>query len=652
MVYELVLDQHDALKGHMVRYDEKGTWTVQREIQSEVDAFTRAVRGPLQAGADLRPKSSLQGMGPDERLLWHTLNKPDVHMVLLSGRAGAGKSCLLHKFIASLHGREYTIPTVDTSPPTSGSSSSSGGSSSSTSSVQTGDVVVDTSDGGRNVINEDDRGFGMDTEPSFEYKLLAPTGIAAYNVGGTTIHSALGLGLADGPVEEIWRKLHCNRRKEWTQKTFEFLTVPRVYIIDEISMVSPDLFCKLDFLIRSANEVLDVPFAGRKLVAVGDFTQLGPVIKESELLSKEPKFVFQTDVWQRLRVGRIILDRSYRQSEGSQFSQILSEVRLGTLSDESLEALQSRVGVTHDAQVNHNRGHVNGGSDDTDTKQPNNRADRASGADAADPSKTSIRPLTLFAYVKSVTSYNTKCLQTLSERTGARIRKFAPILKAESANPDRPMELRDQREAEALISKRRFVLEKNFPVFYLHVCCGAQVMMCSNVYRDHGVVNGSLGIVTRILEQDIEVVFVCQKRKTRTTIRMPRTKFTYRVGKTGSVTMVQFPLKLAWSCTIHKTQGLTLDSISVNASGLFAGGHCYTALSRVRKLSDLFLIDFDPNIHTDRDAVSYELGYHGTVASATTVGGDGGVRGVKRHASSSSDAHAAGKRRRVADTSD
>lgn len=147
-------------------------------------------------------KPIVRPSGVDEELIWRCLNTG--RSIIISGKAGAGKSNLLGRFVANLEGT------------------------------------------------------------SISYALCAPTGIAAFNIGGETIHRRLGLGLAQDDPVSLFKQIK-NRVKY--AKTWKFLTGTNVLIIDEISMLHPDLFNKLDYLFRKAREC-ELPFGGVILIVV------------------------------------------------------------------------------------------------------------------------------------------------------------------------------------------------------------------------------------------------------------------------------------------------------------------------------------------------------------------------------------------------
>ena len=160
--------------------------------------------------------------------------------------------------------------------------------------------------------------------------ITASTGIAATHIGGMTVHSWSGLGirdtLTDDAIDDIVSREYLVKRYAKTQ----------VLIIDEISMLSGNFLSNLDRLLRSAR-VSPLPFGGIQVVLVGDFFQLPPVSRGSDVV----EFAFEHPVWRELKLIPCVLTQQYRQSQDP-LLQILTEIRYGTISQDSRELLASR----------------------------------------------------------------------------------------------------------------------------------------------------------------------------------------------------------------------------------------------------------------------------------------------------------------------
>jgi ATP-dependent exoDNAse (exonuclease V) alpha subunit len=166
----------------------------------------------------------------------------------------------------------------------------------------------------------------------------------------------------------------------------------------------------------------------------------------------------------------------------------------------------------------------------------------------------------------------------------------------------------DQKKAQGLLKEPGHVqLRKLFPFYDLSVCVGAQVMVRNNTMMEVGIFNGTMGLVTAVDRYTIQVRFWVGDQFEKDPRPVPRAIFTVPVGEAAELAMTQYPLTLAYACTIHKVQGLTLDSIRLDARSCWEPGQLYTALSRVRRLEDLFLHGFDVrSLLVDPVAIAFE----------------------------------------------
>lgn len=484
----------DNIDEFVVYYDKYET---SQENENRLSTLTRF--------SDFQPMS-LHNIHVDELLIWRSINSGK--NVLISGKAGAGKSNLLSRFVSNLG----NIP----------------------------------------------------------YALCAPTGIAAYNIGGETLHRKLSLGLAEDSPTHLFDMIKKNQRKY--ARTWKFLTTNKILIIDEYSMVSPDFFNKLDYLFRKARDC-NQPFGGICMILVGDLTQLGPIIQRN--IPTTERYVVDTESWARMQLNRLFLNRSYRQIEGDPYLDVLNEVRFGYLSEKSEELLKSRIGI--DISVK---------TETTDYV---------------------IEPIDLFPYKVQVDRCNQEHMNALLKKNpNVKIRDFHPAL---DVVPREHVDVdpKDIENGNIMITKGVKQLEDMLPVFHLKLAEGAQVMMRCNKYIDQGICNGSVGIVTNVGDNTISVLFMIRGKFSELPLEVSRFPFTVRAGKTADVRAVQFPLSLAWGSTIHKCQGLTLDKVRIDARNCFDAGQLYVALSRVRKIDDLSLIGFNPqSVICDKRAVEFE----------------------------------------------
>jgi ATP-dependent DNA helicase PIF1 len=395
--------------------------------------------------------------------------------------------------------------------------------------------------------------------------VTAPTGIAAINIDGETIHRALGLGLADDSPVELFRTITKNRFRY--AKTWKFLMDTRVLIIDELSMVTPALFQVLDYLFRSARGS-SLPFGGVILIMFGDFCQLPSIQKNQS--ENQVKYVFQTEVWCDMNKCRIFLNRNYRQKDAA-FIKALEEVRFGRLSKESELLLKTRIVK----------------------KQTINDYD-----------ETKIEPINIYATKKTVEEWNTKKLLKVCKTGKPTV--FQPHIFVAPRNEFKTMNPKDAESGKLLLQSAK-TLEDRFPLNVVEVCENAQVMMRCNFYHTFGVVNGTLGLVKKVGPEMISVLFYVKGKFLENPIDILRYTFRSKHSQTVDLCLSQFPICSAWATTIHKVQGLTLDKLHVNPFACFEFGQTFVSISRCREIEDLTLANFDrSNIKTDPIAVKFE----------------------------------------------
>lgn len=382
--------------------------------------------------------------------------------------------------------------------------------------------------------------------------LCAPTGIAAFNVGGETLHRRLGLGLAEESADALWTKIQTSRRA--FAKTWNFLTTDRILIIDEISMVHPEFFNKLLRLRELAHGKL------WQMIVVGDFLQLGPVFRANE----KRRFVFETEAWQNLEFVRIWLLRCYRQ-EDERFLRLLNHLRSGHLDADDCVLLRSRVRPRESSSL---------------FGPKEEKGSEASSSSSN--SKDSV--LCIFPHRKTAEDCNQRKLLDLHTE----ITNFEPLLHLALRQGRRIMDHRERADAQNLMQQTER-LNDLFPVYQVRLATGAQVMLRVNLNVSSGLCNGTVGIVTQVNADHVLVRFESQNEDT----VLSRQPFRHAVGHTVELVLLQIPLSLAWASTIHKVQGLTLRRVAIDASCCFEAGQLYTGLSRVRRLEDLFLLDFD-----------------------------------------------------------
>ncbi len=353
----------------------------------------------------------------------------------------------------------------------------------------------------------------------------AMTGIAATLLPfGKTLHSWGGIGLAKGDEEEILSKVRRNKkiREQW--QSVELL------IIDEVSMLTAELFEKLDYVARKVRKS-DKFFGGIQLLLCGDFCQLPPV--------GSSEYCFQSELFMD-NIDCYLLDKIFRQQHDPTFQEILNGLRFGVLSTEHRELLKGRI-----------------------VSSPGE--------------KDGIIPTQLFPTNVEVNTINEKELQKLLD-IGNESKVYGAVTKV--CEPDGKV----LPSKHPLYKKAIELLEKSYMTENeLKLCVGAQVMLVYNLSVEEGLANGSRGVVTGFLKGNPVIRFLNGIELT-----VAVHEFTSELSF-ATVTRQQIPLKLAWAITIHKSQGLTLDYVVTNLRSVFIPSQIYVSLSRVKNLEGLFL---------------------------------------------------------------
>jgi hypothetical protein len=356
--------------------------------------------------------------------------------------------------------------------------------------------------------------------------VVAPTGVAAINAGGMTIHSFFQL-----PFGPIIPSGNSHPEMHYSGEKKDLLANLELLIIDEISMVRPDVLDQIDLILRNIKET-GQPFGGVQLLLIGDLSQLSPIIREEEwaMLNRyyRTPYFFSSLVLQKAPYVRIELDHVFRQKEQA-FVDLLNEVRNQSISKESLDLLNSR--------------HVQ-----------------------------DFRPTADDPYI-TLTTHNHIAQQINSEFIDAltgQEHEFKATIRGEFPKDAYPTETE------------------------LKLKIGAQVMFVKNDSSAEKLFyNGKLGTVTRI--EDKTVFVHCGRDDKEITVEAVEwTNIKYQlegdaINETNAGSFAQIPLKLAWAITIHRSQGLSFDKAIIDVSEAFTHGQAYVALSRCRTLSGMVL---------------------------------------------------------------
>jgi ATP-dependent DNA helicase PIF1 len=361
-------------------------------------------------------------------------------------------------------------------------------------------------------------------EEGITYAITSTTGISALLINGMTIHSWAGIGLGTDDRDQLVIRIRKNPRavKRWCNV--------EVLIIDEVSMLSPSLFEKLNYIaqrLRHSDEI----FGGIQIVLTGDFLQLPPI---------GSGFVFTSPLWNLAMPHIINLNQNMRQADPI-FSSLLSEIRMGIVTQNTVDVLKSRLNVP----VNNN----------------------------------GVEPTQLYSHRETVESINIESLCKL-------IRQGNKLWKYKSNDEIKTTRRLDKEYIEQYANRLDKTCQGKKE---LELSVGAQVMLIVNMDLNAGLCNGSRGVITRF-ENNVPVVKFINGLE----IPISYHSWEMKVDDDISVFRTQLPLMLAWALTIHKSQGATLDCVSVDVgSTIFEDGQAYVALSRVKSLDGLTITDLD-----------------------------------------------------------
>jgi len=416
-----------------------------------------------------------------------------------------------------------------------------------------------------------------------KYGVTALTGTAALllGLGAKTIHSWAGVGIAREEAHKLVEVVRRNKRAcdRWINT--------ELLIIDEVSMMTPDFLEKLDLIARCIRKRPETKFGGLQIVFSGDFCQLPPITKNVDS-SGGPTFIFEIPLWNRLIDTTVELTEILRQHDPL-FQRLLNEARMGSLSPASVGMLEQRMGL--DWQEN----------DITPTLlfAKNEEVDRVN--------RQNMDLLTGPIHTYEVASYTTGTItkRNTSYMTRERFNVVSPD------DPDLHIAM-EKLDNDAPYEKTLELRED------------AQVMLLFNMDTEIGLVNGSRGRVTGFSEDGSPMVkFMCLPHP----ILVGPNKWELPDYKGAG--REQIPLKVAYAITIHKSQGVSLDTALVDiGSSTFEYGQAYVALSRVRTLTGLYVWKLDPNkIRAHPKVVEFYAQLHRAQNAVSGASGASGASG-------------------------
>lgn len=328
-------------------------------------------------------------------------------------------------------------------------------------------------------------------------------------------------------------------------------------IIDEVSMVRCDIIDAIDYTMRKVLHTT-LPFGGKQMVFVGDMFQLPPVVKrgaEHDILqdmyhTNDGFFFYKADAIKRMRLVKIEFEKVYRQNDDACFRRTLENVRMNKVTHKDFMLLNRRVAM---------------------------------------PREEDGMVITVASLNNTANNINKSRLEAIDSE-----------------------EYVYEGTVNGKFEETKFPAEKN-----LHLKVGAQVMFVRND-KQHRWANGTLAKVVKLDKEDIRVqlddgVVCVVPRCSWESVSYEYDREARKLKKEVTGTFLQYPLKLAWAITVHKSQGMTFSKMALDLSkGLFAPGQLYVALSRVRSLDGLFLTNaiVPKFVHTNNEIILYAKEYN------------------------------------------
>jgi ATP-dependent DNA helicase PIF1 len=372
-------------------------------------------------------------------------------------------------------------------------------------------------------------------EKEKKFQVCAMTGCAAVllNCKANTLHSWAGIGLARGSINDVISRVIKSRFRRKNWNSIELL------IIDEVSMLSEKLFIILDTIAKIIKKN-QKPFGGIQIIFAGDFHQLPPIGEDDD--EQSINFCFESQLFDLTFKNQILLKTIFRQKD-PKYQKILSEIRTGKLKSSSLKILNEYI---------------------------------------RDPEPDMlIKPPILLAKRKNVDYINQtelSKLEIVGKEYNLKEHNQDDEEKNKFTNEDKNYELRYLKNN--ILAEEKLVLK-----------VGAQVMCIANIDIEgtNAIVNGSQGIVIDI-KDDLPIVKFKNGE-----IRIIK-EHLWKSEIIPGIGIKQIPLIHAWAITIHKAQGLTLESAQIDiGQNIFECGQTYVALSRLVSLEGLYLIAFCPS---------------------------------------------------------
>jgi len=369
----------------------------------------------------------------------------------------------------------------------------------------------------------------------FEIDVTSTTGLAAVNIQGQTIHSWAGVGICNKPIHVVAENIL--KRSKLKKQILNC----NILAIDEISMLDAQAFDYIDSVLRLARDN-EEPFGGIQVLLFGDFFQLPPVEKA------EKGFCFSSNAWKELNLQTVFLEKIYRQTD-DKFIRSLNNIRMNEITEEDIKLFQTREAKnnTYNSDILH-----------------------------------------IFSTNKEADTYNSLKFDKVQNPVHTFISEDKMHRKKEvvQLNIEFPQKSLSKFD---LMTLEMFDKYCKAPQI-LELKEGCKVMLLKNHNFAKGLINGSCGVVLKIEEDAVIVKFDNGLEES-----IPKNTFEYYREGELVCSRDQYPLRLAYGITIHKSQGMTLDKLVVDCNRIFECGQAYVALSRIKSLNGLYLRSFNPS---------------------------------------------------------